>query len=334
MTAVRTWCRQNRSPHQNPTGAVPGTAPGSPDRVAPRPAAPEKAALPASATQRAGPAPPGCHSLRCTGRGRRKARSHRAAAALGAARPPAHLPAARPPAHLSAAPPAAPALHPPPPAPRPFRRRTKAPTAGRRLPTADAEGQTSSEGVAECAEIYGNCGRTLRSAVKHPMPHSSAPSGPAIGKELTQRTSAKRRRNRAVPKARRPTPLAGRWLAKSLREPRHPECRAHRWNALVADAPRAWPRRCRALHDGNCSLPEWGHASTLHSAPAGRGERAPPPAVECVRACAPCPDSLGAGARREPPSGTAWQRPRQGEAGRGGIPVRDSALASALASGQ
>lgn len=59
--------------------------------------------------------------------------------------------------------PAAPAVRPPPSAPRPFRRRTKAPTAGWRLPTADAEGQTSSEGVAGRATVYRNCGKTRRS---------------------------------------------------------------------------------------------------------------------------------------------------------------------------
>lgn len=147
------------------------------------------------------PAPPCCRSPRCTGRAPTKARSHRRAAALGAARAPAHLSAA--PVRRSCPTPAALGPAPLPP-----------PHKGADSWQAAADGRRRGSN-----QLRRRCGmrRNLREvwkdteicAVNHSMPHSPAPSGPAIGKELTRQTNAKRCGDGAVPEAQRHTPPAG-----------------------------------------------------------------------------------------------------------------------------
>ncbi|XP_072787959.1 uncharacterized protein [Taeniopygia guttata] len=236
MTALRTWCRQNQSPTRIPQQPS-GQSARQRGPAAPRP---ERAALPPLPLSRPRPRPrPAAAALAArgevpTGRPRQQrwarlgprapvrgsvpallpaARSPRSCPRLGPRAPargsvPALLPAARSP---RSCPPRLPAL-----GPRPFRRRTKArQLAGGcrrqtpRVKPAPKELRNARKSTGT-AEVHSDL------CSKHPMPHSSAPSGLAIGKELTRRTSAKRRGNEAASDAQGHTPPAGRWLAKLL----------------------------------------------------------------------------------------------------------------------
>lgn len=282
-------------------------SPGESSTIEPNRPAPRAHPYPLPLTEGRAPAPPCCRAPHSTGRDRKKEGPHRQAAAPSreGQRRQAQLGPRGTPAHLAAGPPPPPA--PAPPAPRPQDPAPLPPPhkGASSWQAAAYGGRRGSNQLRERRGMRGNFQalRKDREACTG-TPHSLAPSGGAIWKELAREA----RRGWGASRNLTPTPARGA-PAKQLWERRRPTCSAPPRGGPRPQRPTAWAWRGRALRDGSCSLlgeNAWAAAASGKWAP----PRARGRAGERLRAHAVLWVAGSGGSAARAAAGARWPRQR------------------------